>query len=125
MRNIDFKKILEHKLKGFNVFPSDEILSSLTHEAMLWVANKCVPSELLRNIENDEQVYRHIQDDCFICMPDVPDFTDENSHIMIDEALTYAVMNEVAFMHTHELGYRNLALEIIADYIANYKKGRI
>ena len=44
---------------------------------------------------------------------------------MIDESLTYAVINYVAFIINQDAFYRDLALEIISDYIANDGKERI
>lgn len=122
MRLAKFKELLAYKLRATNKLPNDEVLSTLTHEAMLWVANKYVSAELLRYNETDERVYRQIADDCFIAVPDMPDFSDTERHLMIDEPLSYAVMNEVAFMHTADSMFRQLALECVADYVANFKK---
>ena len=123
MRCADFKKLLASKLIDARKFPNDEMLGAMSYEAMLWVANKCTPTELLRKVDINDKVYRHLDDDFFICLPDMPNFNDENEHLMIDESLTYAVMNEVAFMHTKEPIYRQMALDIVADYVANFKKG--
>lgn len=113
MRLAKFKELLAYKLRGAGKLPDDEVLASLVFEAMLWVANKCVPAELLRYNETDERVYRHIADDCFIAVPDMPDFSDTERHLMIDEPLSYAAMNEVAFMHTADSMFRQLALECV------------
>ena len=93
-------------------------------EAMLWTANKCTPSELLRSVEH-ERVYRNVANGFYITYPDKPNFDDEKEHIMIDESLTYAVINYVAFIINQDAFYRDLALEIISDYIANDGKERI
>jgi hypothetical protein len=91
-------------------------------EAMLYVANKCIPNELLRSIESNERVYRNVDQNAFLTYPDRPNFNDPDEHLMIDETLTYAVINEVAFLLNQDTYYRTLALEIIADYNANYGK---
>lgn len=115
------KEILELKSKSGLKLPENEILSELFLEAMLYVASKCVPSELLRhaNEKSSERVYRNIENGNFICYPDKPNFTDENAHLMIDETLTYAVINEVIFLINKDPFYRDLAIELIAQYNAN------
>jgi len=102
--------------------PDDETLSDVFFEAMLYVANKCIPNELLRSIESNERVYRNVDQNAFLTYPDRPNFNDPDEHLMIDETLTYAVINEVAFLLNQDTYYRTLALEIIADYNANYGK---
>ena len=52
-------------------------------------------------------------------MPDVPNFSNDKEHLQIDESLSYAVINYVAFLINKDTYYRTLALEIIADYNAN------
>lgn len=122
MRCQEAKKILKFKCVGDKKIPDDETLADVFFEAMLYVANKCIPNELLRSIESNERVYRNVDQNAFLTYPDRPNFSDENEHLMIDEALTYAVINEVAFLLNQDTYYRTLALEIIADYNANYGK---
>ena len=122
MRCQDAKKILKFKCVGDKKGPDDETLSDVFFEAMLYVANKCIPNELLRSIESNERVYRNVDQNAFLTYPDRPNFSDPDEHLMIDETLTYAVINEVAFLLNQDTYYRTLALEIIADYNANYGK---
>ncbi|EJP75501.1 hypothetical protein [Campylobacter sp. FOBRC14] len=113
------KEILELKSKSGLKLPENEILSELFLEAMLYVASKCVPSELIRGEADSEKVYRNIENGFFICYPDKPNFSDKNEHLMIDETLTYAVINEVIFLLNKDPFYRDLAIELIAQYNAN------
>ena len=53
----------------------------------------------------------------FCCDKCVPSVLKE--HLQIDEALSYAVINYVAFLINKDTYYRTLALEAIADYNAN------
>lgn len=124
MLNKRAKEILAIKAVAGRKLPPDENLSELFLEAMLWVSNKCVPSELLRLNESEDKVYRQLNNGFFICVPDKPNFSDENEHIMIDESLTYAVIDYVAFLINQEIFYKNSALEIIFDYTANDSKGK-
>lgn len=120
MRCVRAKEILAHKAKSGIKIPDDELLSELFLEAMLWVASICVPNELIRKVKIDtEAVYRNIENEFFICLPDKPDFSNANEHLMIDETLSYAVINEVAFLINKDPFYRQLALEIVANFNAN------
>ena len=114
------KEILALKIAGGRKLPSDEELSELFLEAMLFICNKCVPVELIRR-KTGERVYRNIDEDSFLCYPDKPDFADVDNkkHIMIDEVLTYAAINYVAFLIGQDAFFRTLTLEAIADYNAN------
>ena len=99
--------------------PADDMLGSLFLEAMLFCCDKCVPTILLRHFGSEERPYRNIDKQTFICVPDVPNFSDPKEHLQIDEALSYAVINYVAFLINKDTYYRTLALEAIADYNAN------
>lgn len=117
-----FYMVLEQKGKGGIKLPEKATLSYLTHEALLFVASRCVPSELLERYKTPNmQVFRNVGNECFIRMPRVPDF-DGFSHLDINEDLVYAVMYEVLFLLNKEPFYRNLALDIIAQYNANEGK---
>ncbi|MGH1601563.1 hypothetical protein [Campylobacter majalis] len=117
------KEIIKLKSASGIKLPDDEILSELFLEAMLWVASKCSPNELLERYRSPNmRVFRNLGDDVFIRIPKKPNFNDENEHLEIDESLSYAVINEVLFRLNKEPFYRQIALEIIGDYVANDAK---
>ena len=99
--------------------PADDMLGSLFLEAMLFCCDKCVPTILLRHFGSEERSYRNIDKQTFICVPGVPNFSDPKEHLQIDEALSYAVINYVAFLINKDTYFRTLALEAIADYNTN------
>ena len=113
------KKHLSFKTTAGVKLPADDMLGSLFLEAMLFCCDKCVPTILLRHFGSEERPYRNIDKQTFICMPDIPNFSDPKEHLQIDEALSYAVINYVAFLINKDTYYRTLALEAIADYNAN------
>lgn len=123
MRVVDCKKHLEYKIAGGRKLPSDDLLSELFLEAMLWVCNKCVPNELVRQAESASEsgarVYRNVENGLFIRYPEKPNFSDDKRHLMIDEPLTFAVINYVAFLIEKEPIYKIEANEIISEFIAN------
>ncbi|AQW81367.1 hypothetical protein CPIN17260_1078 [Campylobacter pinnipediorum subsp. pinnipediorum] len=121
MLNTRVKEITAHLNTSGKNLPGDELLSELFLQAMFFVASKCVPSELVRRkrSSSDIRVLRNIEDECFICVPDKPNFSNKQEHLMIDEELTYAVINEVLFLINQEPFYRELAMQIIAQYNAN------
>lgn len=108
--------------------PSDALLSELFMEAMLYVCNKCVPNELLAQ-QGSHKVYRYLQNGYFLFYPDKPIFDendplyDDKEHLMIDETLTYAVINYVAFLLTNDAKFHQLANELIGEFIATDSKG--
>lgn len=119
MRVIDCKNALSYKIAGGRKLPDDEVLSNMFVEAILWVANKCVPAELLKQSYENCRVYRNIENGFFIRIPEKPNFSDENTHLMIDESLNFAVINYVAYLIEQNEAYRRDALEIINEYNAN------
>ena len=120
MKSIRAKEILAHKFKSGIKLPDDEMLSELFLEAMLFIASKCVPNELIRKgIVDSDKVFRNIADGFFVCVPDKPNFSDANEHIMLDESLTYALINEVAFLINREPFYRQMTMDLIAQFNAS------
>jgi len=113
------KKHLSFKTTAGVKLPADDMLGSLFLEAMLFCCDKCVPTILLRHFGSEERSYRNIDKQTFICVPDVPNFSDPKEHLQIDEALSYAVINYVAFLINKATYFRTLALEAIADYNTN------
>ena len=113
------KKHLSFKTTAGVKLPADDMLGSLFLEAMLFCCDKCVPTILLRHFGSEERPYRNVDKQIYICVPDIPNFSDTKEHLQIDEALSYAVINYVAFLINKDTYYRTLALEAIADYNAN------
>ena len=90
------KKIIEAKIKNsYKNIEDDEILKSYFIEAYYFVMSKCIPRVLVKNTLENERVYRQLRDNHFLIIPDEPDFSNENEHLMIDEALSFAVINYV------------------------------
>ncbi|MBR8466176.1 hypothetical protein KDE13_07470 [Campylobacter sp. faydin G-140] len=114
------KEILLFKGKSGIKIPDDEILSELFLEAMLYVATKCTPSELMeRYVSPKMQVFRNLANETFIRIPKKPDFKSDTEHLQIDEELSYAVIYEVLYLLNKEPFNRQQSLEIIAQYNAN------
>ena len=79
--------------------PEDDVLAEKVFEALLYVATECVPQVLLRKkyVDNDA-LYRDLKNGFFVTMPEYPDFDIADRQLMIDEALSYAVVNYTCFM---------------------------
>lgn len=104
---------------GGKKIDSDATLSMLCKQAMFYVMDKCVPNELLRVVDTDEDVYRNIEDGCYIVIPDTPDFAEVDGTLMIDDSLAFAVSHYVAFLVTKDPVQKALADEVINEYQAN------
>ena len=114
---IDFRTKTKHKM------PTDDILADLIQEATLYVANRADPVELTRQaIVSDETVIKLIEGGKVIVAPEYPDFTKTSMHLMIDELLSYAVINYVCFLLTQEVGFKALADDDIAVYRCEYSR---
>lgn len=114
------KEILTLKGSAGIKVPNDELLSELFLEAMIFIASKCVPNELLERYRSPNmRVLRNIDNEMFIRVPKKPNFNDENEHINIDESLSYAVINEVLFRLNKEPFYRQMAMDVVCQYNAN------
>lgn len=115
------KKLVIAKVKNSYKTDDDEVLKAYFMEAFYYILSRCVPSVLLKNIEQGKRVYRLVRDNHYLIVPDEPDFNNENEHLMIDESLSFAVVNYVCFLITRceEKDYLFLCDKIINDYIAN------
>ena len=118
---ISIVKNMEHSYK----MPDDDILAVKTHEALLWVATKCEPSELIRDTmaEADERVFRYLKDLKFIVIPEKPNFEIPDKHLMMDEALSYAVINFVCFLLSGEEKFKSICDMWIFEYRRNDLNG--
>ena len=115
------KKIIEAKIKNsYKNIEDDEILKSYFIEAYYFVMSKCIPRVLVKNTLENERVYRQLRDNHFLIIPDEPDFSNENEHLMIDEALSFAVINYVCYLATkcEQTEFLALATRLINEYIS-------
>lgn len=120
MRCVDFKEIIKQKSSNSFEMPDDENLLRLTMESFHYIACKCEPQSLVKSVRNGERVIRDIRGGKFIAMPDEPDFNNQDEHIILDESLTYALINYVCFLISKdEAVYKKLADELINEYNAN------
>ena len=111
------KKILTEKLKSNKKLPEDETMEAYIYESLYYVANKCDPQELVCSPEDTDAPMRLIEDGAFIKIPEYPDLTSTTAHLMIDEALAYAVINHVCFLYTARPDYKAIADDVICNYI--------
>ncbi len=125
----DVKKSFEMKLKssGGYKMPEDDELSEIVYEAMVYVASVCLPRELLRDESNSEDsVLRFISGGDFVTQPVKPDFTSNEDHLLIDEDLTFAVINKAVALYSRDMNdiarFENEAKRVINRYKANYNK---
>ncbi|EAL4462150.1 hypothetical protein DNT38_09040 [Campylobacter coli] len=116
------KKLIIAKVKNsYKMIEDDEVLKAYFMEAFYYILSKCVPSVLLKNVEQGEKVFRQVRNNHFLIIPDEPDFDNEKEHLMIDEALSFAVINYVCYLITRcgEKDFLALCDKIINEYIAN------
>ena len=114
------KSLITFHSHGGKKIPEDTQLSALCLQAMYYIIDRCVPDELLRIEDSEDDVYRNMEDGAFIAIPDTPDFSNTEEHLMIDESLTIAVILYVAFLLTNDASKKIMADEIINEYQANY-----
>lgn len=122
-------KALEYKIKAEAIaLPPLNQLSELFFEAFTHICDLCVPNELIRK-NSDMRVYRNIDNGFYIAMPERPIFDendpnyDPNAHLMIDENLSFAAVDFVAFLITKNPFYELLCDKRIDNFIANDQKG--
>ena len=91
------KSITKNMEQSFKM-PTDDILGEKVYEALLYVATQCEPQVLLKkkNVD-DEDEFRPLHSGFYVAMPEFPDFSTDR-HLMIDEALSYAVVNFTCFL---------------------------
>ncbi|WP_348518111.1 hypothetical protein [Campylobacter sp. CCS1377] len=120
------KEIIAKKLsKDYNL-PSDDVLKAYFMEGFYYICAKCEPQILTKTLRENHEVLRSLKNGAMIIVPDEPDFNDENEHLMIDEELSFALINYVCFLITksEEAKYYKLCNEIINDFIANDGKDK-
>jgi hypothetical protein len=114
------KEAIAYRNRTGHKLPDDEVLQDLLFEAMLYVAQRCEPRELIAGELTQEPVYRNIEGGLYIKLPEYPDFTETDRHLMMDEDLTYAVINYVMYLITNTADFKILADETIAIYRSNF-----
>lgn len=122
MLSIRAKEIIFKKMSKDRQSFDDEILKAYFMESFYYVCNKCEPRVLTKSLrEGNERVLRDIRGGNMIIVPDEPDFSDKNEHLMIDEALSYAVINYVCFLISkcESVEYLKLCDTIINEFISN------
>ena len=108
--------------------PSDEELTELFNEALIYVATRCIPKELWKNADNleDGEILRFIGGGDFIKVPEVPDFTLVDAHLQIDNDLEYAVINKAVSLYSRHrdsiIKFENEANSNINRYKSNFSK---
>jgi len=132
----DVKSSFERKIKtaGGLSMPKDDELGDLFYEALLFVASKCIPRELLRvvAVDTDEEVYRLIGGGNFIIKPKRPVFNildsnySELEHLQIDSDLDFAVINKAAALQSRDAvniaKFETESNRVINRYKANFQK---
>jgi len=131
MKLSDVKKILTLKLRRDIKAPDDADIEVALYEAIYEIAAECEPSELIihpDDIEDDDSVtvLRSLQDGLFIKVPEFPDFSFPDRHLMLDEELTYAAIYlAITYLidkPDRTVKYTERAMKIIGAYKANYSK---
>ena len=123
------KKSFEMKLRsaGGIKMPEDNELSEIVYEALVYVASVCLPRELLRDeSDSEDEVLRFVSGGDFVAIPTKPDFTSSEDHLLIDEDLTFAVINKAVALYSRDANdivrFENEAQRVINRYKANYNK---
>lgn len=116
------KKALIAKGAGARI-KDDEVLADTLHEALIWVASRCVPVVLLRRNDESETVLRHLEQGFYVAAPKRPDMSNANEHLQIDDDLDWAVINYAMFLLMRDEGYRMLARELVAAHASAEARG--
>ena len=103
MLNSMFKSSVEYKLKGNSPMVSDDELSVITYEGIVFISSRTTPKSLitLADVDSDENnSLRAIEDGYYIRIPDVPlfDGSEPTELIDIDEELSYALVYYVCYL---------------------------
>lgn len=116
------KTAIDLRTKAEMQLPTDDILQDLIQEATIYVANRCDPAELVRHVITSETILKQIEGGKVIIEPEYPDLTSTTQHLMIDEVLSYAVINYTCFLLTYKPMYKQVTDEEIAVYRCEYPR---
>lgn len=118
------KSSIEYRLSMGKKLPNDDVLASFLFEAVYYVAGKCTPFKLLKSYSDyEENVLRPLDGARFISVPEYPDLTKTERHLLIDEDLTYAVVYYVCFIISSDASHKMMADEIINEHISKEGDG--
>lgn len=130
MKLTTVKEIFETKVAvtGGLKPPTDNQLQMIAHEAMVYVATKCKPRELLQDMQHDGigDILRLVEGGRYVMMPEMPDFTNTERHLQMDEDLVYAVIAKMVALYSGNerdiLKNENECTRIINSYKANFNR---
>ena len=118
------KSSIAYKLSTGRKLPEDDVLASIVFEAMYYVAGRCTPRELTKShMDYEEKVLRFLDNGRFVSIPEYPDFSKPDRHLLIDEDLTYAVIYYVCFIISRDVANKTMADEIINEHISKEGDG--
>ena len=116
----DVKRAIEKGMERSYKIPDDGVLEQKIYEAILFVASQCVPQVLLRYEDGEgEPVFRKLPNKFFITLPEYPELSQVERHLMIDETLSFAVVNTVCFLLSGEEKFNLIANRWIFLYQKN------
>lgn len=130
MKLTTVKEIFETKLAvtGGLKPPTTTQLQMIAHEAMVYVATKCKPRELLQDMKHDGigAILRMVEGGRYVMMPELPDFTNTERHLQMDEDLVYAVLAKMMAIYAQDMReaqkYEEECTRIINIYKANFNR---
>jgi hypothetical protein len=116
---------LEHitlRMAQSYALPDNNLLCALIHEALIHVARSCEPTTLIRDDGSEhfgEGVLRLLSNNKSIAFPQMPKMDEPTRHLMMDEELSFAVINYVCFLLSKEAGYLSLYNSDILLFVKN------
>jgi len=116
------KQAIEFRTKTKYKTPDDGLMQELIYEALLYVANRTDPAELVRTTETTEQILKMIEGGKCVVYPEYPDFTQTQRHLQMDELLNYSVINYACFLLTNDVKYKQLSDEDIGLYRGEFNR---
>jgi len=109
------KTAIDSRLASSFKVPDIEELQELVYEALQYVAMKVEPKDLLckNGADDGEKVLRPLDKDFFIKVPEYPDLTHTERHLLVDEFLSYAVINHVCLLVSGDEKFKLFRDEIL------------
>lgn len=120
------KRILISKLSTSYDFPNDEILGDYFTQAFYFICsfNGCEPAVLMRSRNESgnpgDEVLKVARNSAYyVAVPQVPNFSEDQDQLMIDEILSFAVIDYVAYLISHDKNFLSNALQIVQNFAEN------